>query len=89
MAIFSGGTIHGWRDVEDLPSKRFGLRATSIDNIIYITGGQALGDVSHPTSILSWDPVAESWEQAGNLVVGRSHHAAVAVPSSIVASACV
>ena len=36
------------------------------------------------TSILSWDPVAESWQPAGDLDVARARHAAVAVPTALV-----
>ena len=73
-----------WREVEggQLPSARRGVQAAVIDNIIVITGGR---DANHNvllTSILSWDPVAESWQPAGgDLALSRSHHAAVALPS--------
>ena len=75
-----------WREVEggQLPSARRGVQAAVIDNIIVITGGR---DANHNillTSILSWDPVAESWQPAGDLAVGREFHAAVAIPTSIV-----
>ena len=40
------------------------------------------------TAILSWDPSTESWQEAGNLAVGRANHAAVAVPSLIIESEC-
>ena len=67
-----------------LPSARRGVKAALIDNIIVITGGR---DANHNiilTSILSWDPVAESWQPVGDLAVGRAYHAAVAVPTSLV-----
>ena len=80
-----------WREVEggQLPSARDGLRATLVDQTIYISGGYKTppnGD--YHTSIMSWDPVAESWQPAGNLFVGRGEHAAVAVPSSTIAMYC-
>ena len=52
-----------------LPSARDGLQATLVDQTLYVSGGYktpATGD--YHTSILSWDPVAESWQPAGNLV---------------------
>ena len=70
-----------------LPSPRYGLRATVVDNIIYVTGGLD-DDFNVLTSILSWDPSTESWQQAGDLKVARGFHAAVAVPSSIIESEC-
>ena len=79
-----------------LPSPRWGLRATTVDNVIFVTGGEV--DVSYDDEeydyddndygqfkkILSWDPLTESWQQAGELKEGRSGHAAVAIPSSII-----
>ena len=65
-----------------LPSPRGGLRAASVDGVLYVTGGYD-GD-NRLTSILSWDPVAESWQQAGELDVARDYHAAVAVPKSVI-----
>ena len=83
MAFYSIGTQLEWRQVESgrLPSLRTQLRATSLDNIIYITGGWD-ESLTSLTSILSWDPVAESWQSAGNLAVARVQHAAVAIPAS-------
>ena len=64
-----------------LPSLRTQLRATLVDNILHITGGwdDALNSLA---SVLSWDPVAESWQVDGNLAVARVQHAAVAIPTS-------
>ena len=83
MAFYSSGTQLEWRQVESgrLPSLRTQLRATLVDNIIYITGGWD-ESLTSLTSILSWDPVAESWQSAGNLAVARVQHAAVAIPAS-------
>ena len=84
MAVYSSGSQLEWREVEggQLPSPRHGLRATSIGDILFISGGyDGNNDL---TSILSWDPVAESWQPAGDLAVGRDFHAAVAVPKSVI-----
>ena len=85
MAVFSSGSQLEWREVEggQLPSPRNGLRATSVGEILFVTGGFD-DDDNDFTSILSWDPVAESWQPAGDLAVGREGHAAVAVPTSLV-----
>ena len=84
MAVYSSGSQLEWREVEggQLPSPRFGLRATLVDDILFVTGGY--DGANYLTSILSWDPVAESWQQAGDLAVARHYHAAVAVPTSLV-----
>ena len=69
-----------------LPSPRQGLRATLIGDVLFVSCGYDGPDGSgNPlTSILSWDPVAESWQPAGDLAVARSNHAAVAVSKSVI-----
>ena len=81
MAVYSIGSQLEWREVEGGP-KRYGLRATFIGEILFVYGGNNYND--YFTSILSWDPVAESWLPAGDLNKARSSHAAVAVPASLV-----
>ena len=76
-----------------LPKPRWWLRATTVDNVIFVTGGDVDGFYDYDsgvfyggnlTTILSWDPLTESWLQAGDLEMGRYDHAAVAIPSSII-----
>ena len=84
MAVFSSGSQLEWREVEggQLPAPRSGLRATLVGETLFLTGGLDDNGASL-TSILSWDPVAESWQQAGELAVARRAHAAVAIPKSV------
>ena len=85
MATYSsGGQLEEWREVEggELPSPRFGLRATLVGDILFVTGGW--DGNNELTSILSWDPVTESWQSAGDLVATREYHAAVAVPEWLI-----
>ena len=85
MAVYSsGGQLEEWKEVEggELPSPRTGLRATLVGDTLFVTGGKD-NNYFFP-SILSWDPVAESWQSAGDLAVARSDHAAVAVPDSLI-----
>ena len=63
------------------------MRAAVVDNILYVTGGQ-VDDKSVITSILSWNPSTETWQQAGELTMGAAGHAAVAVPSSNLSFKC-
>ena len=58
-----------------------------VDNVLYVTGGLD-GLAGYLTSILAWDPVAETWQPAGEVAVARYMHAAVAVPSSILSTEC-
>ena len=83
VAVYSSGSQLEWREVEggQLPSAQIGLRATLVGEILFVSGGY---DGNYLTSILSWDPVAESWQPAGDLVVARSYHAAVAIPKSVI-----
>ena len=84
MAVFSIGGQMEWREVEggQLPSPRHGLWASVVGDLLFVTGGYD-GD-NALTSILSWNPVAESWQPAGELAVARNHHATVAVPKSVI-----
>ena len=84
MAVYSSGSQLEWREVEggQLPSPRDELRATLVGDVLFVSGG-FYGH--YLTSILSWDPVAESWQPSGDLAVARKSHAAVAVPASLVA----
>ena len=86
MAVFSAGFPLVWREVEggELPSPRSGLRATVVGEILYVSGGYFYdGDYNYPTSVLSWNPAGETWQEVGDLAVGREYHAAVAVPAEV------
>ena len=65
-----------------LPSARSALRATRVDHILYVTGGES-------ESILSWNPSTETWQEVvSHLAVARYGHAALAMPSSIIEYEC-
>ena len=88
MAVYSAGSLLVWREVEggELPSPRYGLRATVVGDVLYVSGGYFYDGISnYLTSVLSWNPAGETWQEVGNLAVGRYYHAAVAVPTSVVA----
>ena len=84
VAVYSAGSPLVWRKVEggELPSPRSGLRATVVGDVLYVSGGF---DYNYLTSVLSWNPAGETWQEVGDLAVGRFYHAAVAVPTSVVA----
>ena len=86
MAVYSSGSQEvEWREVEggELPRPMSSLRASLVDDVLFVTGGLDDHDNFIPL-ILSWDPVAESWQPGGSLAVARHWHAAVAVPASLV-----
>ena len=57
-----------------------------VDNVLYVTGGEESDDGIGLNSILSWNPSTETWQPAGEMTMGRSGHAAIAVPSAILSS---
>ena len=67
----------------ELPRPRISPQATLVGDILFVTGGQDDG-YTVLTSILSWDPVTESWESVGDLAVARCFHAAVALPDLLI-----
>ena len=85
VAVYSAGSPLVWREVEggELPTSRIGLRATVVGNNLYITGGKD-GNNIYLTSMLSWNPAGETWQEVGNLAVARAYHAAVVVPAEVV-----
>ena len=85
VAVYSAGSPLVWREVEggELPSPRYGLRATVVGDILYVSGGY--DGNNRLTSVLSWNPAGETWQEVGDLAVARSSHAAVAVPTSVLA----
>ena len=88
VATYTRGVPLQWRQVEtgNLPLPRYGLRATTVDNIVYVTGGG--DDKNDDLRILYWNSATESWGLAGNLSVARAYHGATAVPSALLSSEC-
>ena len=84
VAVYSAGSPLVWREVEhgELPSPRYGLRATVVGDVLYVSGGYDSNN--YLTSVLSWNPAGETWQEVGNLAVGRYYHAAVVVPDAFV-----
>ena len=85
VAVYSVDSPLVWREVEggELPSPRSSLRATVVGDVLYASG--CWDKDNSLSSVLSWNPAGETWQEVGNLAVGRRFHAAVAVPTSVVA----
>ena len=89
-----------WRKVGPLPSPRAGLRGASLDGVIHVTGGQDGNNFHHffltknPKgnivfdSVLAWDPVAETWSEAGKMDQGREVHAITPLPLAVIEEYC-
>ena len=89
VATYTSGVPLQWREVEtgNLPSPRRDLRATTVDNTIYVTGGEDDNN-DYLSSILYWNSATESWVLAGYLSVARAYHGATAVPSALLSLEC-
>ena len=89
MAVYSSGSQLEWREVYsgELPSPLWRMQVTLVGNILFLNGGTDDHN-NFPHSILAWDPVAETWQAAGDLAEARYLHAAVAVPASTIANYC-
>ena len=81
----------------NLPLPRSGLRATLVDDTLYVTGGyyahrfgeaEEENDFEMVRAVHAWDPVGETWRRVGMTKVERDGHAAVAVPRYLFASEC-
>jgi len=71
-----------WRPAANLPFPRFGLRAASLDNKVFLFGGSQAGNrsASYLNSILSYEPDTDTWQEAGTMTVGRHGHAVAVFP---------
>ena len=75
-----------WREAGALPSGREGLRGASLQGVLYLTGGSELA--TDTAEIPSWEPEAEQWELAGNMLHTRFFHSLTMLPLFAVASLC-
>ena len=84
MAVYSAGSPLVWREVEggDLPTPRRGLRATVVEDALFVSGGMN-SNWNVLSSVLLWKPAGHAWQEVGNLAVARYLHAAVALPATV------
>ena len=82
VAVYSAGSPLVWREGGELPSPRSSLRATVVEDVLYASSGWDKDNFL--SSVLSWNPAGKTWQEVGNLAVGRESHAAVAVPVEFV-----
>ena len=85
VAVYSAGSPLVWREVEggELPTPRYGLQSIVVGDVLYASGGRD-DDSNHLTSVLSWNPAGETWQEVGDLAVARNSNAAVVVPAGVV-----
>merc|ERR1712154_574205 len=68
-----------WRPAANLPSARSALRAASLDNKVFLFGGED-SSWSSLNSILFYDTTRDTWQPAGNMTVPRAYHAVAVFP---------
>merc|ERR1711988_941271 len=68
-----------WRPAANLPSPRFGHRAASLYNKVFLFGGID-SSYSDLDSILSYEPDTDTWQKAGTMTVPRANHAVAVFP---------
>jgi len=64
---------NGWREVGMLPSARYGLRAASLGDVLYVTGGDD-GSAEDIDEVLAWDGIAETWSVAGHIAAPSTRY---------------
>ena len=81
VATYNTGVLV-WREVGGIPFPRRYLRADSLSNTVYLSGGE---NKEGCRSILVWLPSAETFMEIGTLSHGRYHHASIAIsdPSAL------
>ena len=75
VATYNTGVLV-WREVGGIPLPQRYLRADSLSNTVYLSGGENKED---SRSVLVWLPSAETFIEIGTLSHGRYHHASIAI----------
>ena len=66
-----------WRISAPLPSARYGLRAASLGNAIFLFGGSGRSLICSGTelnTILKYDSTNQTWEKVGEMMEKRQGH---------------
>ena len=73
-----------WRRVRSLPAGRCDHAGVVCDDVLYVTGGY-LGYDSPPTdTVLMYDEVIDTWQDAPPMLHARARHSAGTIPGSVV-----
>ena len=79
-----------WKEAGLLPAARSGLKGVSLGQNFFVTGGETSNSLSwYKDEILFWDPITESWTEAGHLLFERSNHGVAEVSLDVFAKYCV
>jgi len=76
-----------WKYVDELSSPRYGLQGITVDNNLFMTGGQS-DYRTYLADILKFDIAKEEWVKIGEMSKARTNHALTQVPLSEVENYC-
>ncbi|MFA0809834.1 Kelch repeat-containing protein [Microbulbifer epialgicus] len=82
-------TLDKWEKIRALPQALAGLTATSINEKILVTGGEAFGPNGNwksgkvSNAIWAYDPISDHWSKVAQLNEARHGHGAVAIGENL------
>jgi len=66
-----------WRNVTNMPTRRYRPGVAALDNKIYVTGGREVGQPM--SSVDCYDPDTNTWSQMANMNIARAGHSLVSL----------
>ena len=73
-----------WRPVRSLPGVRFSHAGVVCDDLLYVTGGEVGVDSPTTNTVLEYDEVSDTWQDAPPMLHAREGHSAGTIPGSVV-----
>ena len=73
-----------WRRVRSLPARRCYHAGVVCDDLLYVTGGEVEDDSPITDTVLEYDEVTDTWQDAPPMVHARTGHSAGTIPGSVV-----
>ena len=73
-----------WRPVRSLPGVRDDHAGVVCDDLLYVTGGYVGDDLAITATVLVYDEVIDTWQDAPPMLHARTCHSAGAIPGSVV-----
>ena len=76
--LWTRGTSH-WRETGELPVRVFGAVAVTMDNVVHLTGGEALMvdqdtyDLEAQAGVYTYDGEVGRWKEAGNMTAQQDN----------------
>jgi len=64
-----------WSFAASLPTPRYGLRGSTVQNSVYVSGGIEQYDSAFLDTILRYNPSTDTWTEVGQLTEPKGYHA--------------